>query len=200
MLALGACSTSSDNTDGGSNPTPPAVKNSEIDRMGRPAINTALTNPFDTLGSTTVNQAKDEYNANATRTSWTKYVGSPTAGYFSGNLAIFDSLDTVCGNQLAAAGTVGPTRYNGLAGVLADDELFVDTSKTTCTTYLGVELNALNLIPNTDCGGRTPNEDVIDETYSALAIGAASGVTDGVPSDVNGPSSLTAFPFLTAPN
>jgi hypothetical protein len=61
-----------------------------------------------------------------------------------------------------------------------------------------VEANATTIIPNTDCGGRTPLEDVIDETYSLLAIGATSGVSDGVALD----STVTTdtFPFLAAAN
>ncbi len=55
-------------------------------------------------------------------------------------------------------------------------------------------------ITNDDCGGRTPLEDTIDVTYSVLAIGALTGVTDGVPVDADGTASLTAFPYLDTPN
>jgi hypothetical protein len=224
LFALGGCTTTESNMDAGTEMdagmdagpgvdggndagatdagllAPPTL-GVEIDRMGRPAINTALTNPFDTLGTITGDQAKDEYNANSTPANWAKYVGSPTAGYFAGNLAIFDSLDTVCGNQVAAAGGApSATTYAGLATVFADDQLFVNTGSSTCALYLGVELNATGIFANTDCGGRTPLEDVIDETYSALAVGQPSGVTDGVPQDNDGTASLTAFPFVTTPN
>jgi hypothetical protein len=81
-----------------------------------------------------------------------------------------------------------------------DDELYLNTASGDCSIYLGVEANAVNAIPNTDCGGRTPLENTIDETYSLLAIGAPSGVTNGITSDADSMPSLTEFPFLGAPN
>ena len=169
----------------------------QIDRVGRPGVNTALTDPFDTLntGATplTINQAKDAYNSEPDPTKWT----AKFAPWIIGNLAIFDGLDTNCGNQVAA--DAANPRYSFLGGYLATDVLLVDTTQTSCAIYLGVEAHALLATP-ADCGGRTPTEDVIDETYSLLAAGAPSGVTDGVPSDGEGSASTTAFPFLGAPN
>ena len=43
-------------------------------------------------------------------------------------------------------------------------------------------------------------EDTIDTTYSVLAIGALTGVGDGIAKDADGLASLTAFPFLDSPN
>ena len=37
-------------------------------------------------------------------------------------------------------------------------------------------------------------------TYSVLAIGALTGVGDGVPIDADGTASITAFPYLDTPN
>ncbi len=173
---------------------PPAAPGigAQIDRMGRPAINTALNHTFDS-NMATKDAAKDAYNANATPSTWNTAVPE-----FMANLAILDGLDTVCGNQLGADLT--PTRYQGLAGALADDELYVNAASGSCGAYLGVEANALGVVPNNDCGGRTPLEDIIDESYSVLAAGALSGVSDGVASDMTGTASLTTFPFLAAPN
>ena len=177
-------------TDGGSDsgiPTPPTLK-AQVDRMGRPAINTALNHAFDSNASA-AGTAKDTYNAD-------KNVGGWVAAYtpeFAKNLAILDGLDGTCGNQLGYA-----NGYTALAGLTADDRLYVDTSKSTCTTYLAVEANALNIIPNTDCGGRKLNYDVIDTTYSAVAIGAVTGVSDGIAAD-SSKTSGTTFPYLAAP-
>jgi hypothetical protein len=52
----------------------------------------------------------------------------------------------------------------------------------------------------TDCGGRTPLENTIDVTYSALVTGMASGVTNGITSSADGNANTTTFPFLGAPN
>jgi len=167
----GAGTTGSGGTGGTSGPP---TLGTQIDRIGRPAINTAISDPFD--GDATMHGAKqDAYNVATPAT------GSTFEAAFEANLAILDSLDTVCGNQFAADKTkTDATRYKALADVLADDQLYIDTSSGTCTTYLGVEANATGIIPNTDCGGRTLSEDVIDESYSLLAIGATTGVGDGV--------------------
>jgi len=179
----------------------------EIDRMGRPAVNTALTAPFGFFplpdgGSITEPAAKDLYNADGNPAGW---VQNYTLA-FAGNLAIYDSLDTVCGNQAAASpaysdGGIPPTRYQLLGSVLASDQLWIDTAVGSCGQYLAVELEALGAIPpGTDCGGRTPLEDTIDTTYSLLAIGLPAGVTDGISMDGDGVASLTTFPFLANPN
>jgi hypothetical protein len=177
--------------DGGGTPTPPAL-GMQIDRMGRPAINTAITDPFDAT-ATNHDMKQDAYNL-ATPSTAMAFEAA-----FEANLAILDGLDTICGNQFAAAtAKTDATRYKPLADVLLDDQLYVDTSSGTCAVYLGVEANATGIIPNTDCGGRTLTEDVVDVSYSVLATGMVSGVSDGVPMDDKTPSAT--FPFLVAPN
>ena len=99
--------------------------------MGRPAINTAITAPFDTA---THDMKQDQYNAATPGTAMTFEAA------FQANLAILDSLDRNCGNQFAADKTkTDAGRYKGLADVLLDDQLYVDTSSGTCAVYLGVE-------------------------------------------------------------
>jgi hypothetical protein len=171
----------------------------QIDRMGRPGVNTALTNPFfrESVPSEVAHHESvvDAYNADPDPSTWVKAFAPEIAG----NLAILDSLDTVCGNQLLSGPSATPGRYDALAGVLADDQLYVNTSSGSCGQYLAVEANYLG-IKNNDCGGRTPLEDTIDTTYSLLAEGRLSGVTDGIPSDGDGTASLSQFPFLDHPN
>ncbi|MGH7804472.1 MAG: hypothetical protein ACREQJ_08990 [Candidatus Binatia bacterium] len=172
---------------------------SQIDRMGRAGVNTAVTDPFyrESVAAEQVrhDQNADDYNASRDRDDW---VGE-FAPALEPNLAILDSLDTVCGNQLLAGPAVAPGRYRGLAEVLADDALWVNSQSGSCAQYLAVEGNAIG-ITNGDCGGRTPLHDTIDVTYSALAAGALAGVTDGIAKDGDGTASLDAFPFLAAPN
>ena len=163
----------------------------QIDRMGRPAINTALNKTFES-DVMVANTGKDAWNANADQATWTQYVPE-----IQKNLAILDSLDTNCGNQLAADKTkTDAARYAPLASVLADDRLYVNIAGTTCTQYLGVEANVLGLM-NTDCGGRALAYDVIDLSYSALAAGALSGVSDGIPA--SNAAQGTTFPYLATP-
>jgi hypothetical protein len=185
-------------TEGGAPGLPPApVLGTQIDRMGRPAINTALNHTFDPACTTTSCPAKDEYNADDVITHWPSYVPQ-----FEGNLAIYDGLDGNCGNQ---AGFAAATGYATLAGVLADDRLWVNTAAATCQQYLALEFNALG-VTNTDCGGRTPNESAIDLTFNVVA-----GMLNvaGLPSNpgpltngIKAPSAPagTTFPYLQPPH
>jgi hypothetical protein len=175
------------------NPPPPTLLPNEVDRMGRAGVNTALTAPF--ADSTTQNTAKNAYNAESDRSNWPGAFQSEIAG----NLAILDALDGVCGNQLLAGETAMAGRYDLLASILADDVLSVNTDSGTCAQYLAVEANAVG-ITNSDCGGRTTLYNSIDTTYSVLAIGALSGVTNGITVDGDGHASTTTFPFLDVPN
>ncbi len=179
-------------------PAPPAgqpATGPQIDRMGRAAINTALIGPFRDPGSGGARGAiQDLYNQAALPSQW----NDRFAGEIASNLAIYDGLDRNCGNQLLAGDTAAAGRYGALAGVLADDRLYVNTDSGSCQVYLGVEGNAVG-ITNTDCGGRTPLEDTVDVSYSVLAAGQLSGVTDGVPSDADGNASVDQFPFYDAP-
>ncbi|MBK8256548.1 MAG: hypothetical protein IPK82_28245 [Polyangiaceae bacterium] len=179
-------------TGGSSIPAPPTL-GKQIDRMGRPAINTAANNTFND-NPEQADQAKDAYNADGSVSTW----ASSYAGEIGKNLAILDGLDTVCGNQLLADGAKNdPTRYAGLAGALADDRLYVNTAGASCTTYLAVEADATGILANNDCGGRRLSYDVIDISYSALAAGALSGVSDDV--DALPAAQSEVFPHLIAP-
>src|SRR5215510_14299017 len=108
-----------------SNPPPPPLGAVQIDRMGRAAVNTALTNPF-FRESVAIEESQhevilDDYNATSDPSEWVLRFSSLIAA----NLAILDSLDGVCGNQLLA-GPPGSGRYTTLATILADDQLFVN--------------------------------------------------------------------------
>ncbi|MEA2747698.1 MAG: hypothetical protein QOI41_1841, partial [Myxococcales bacterium] len=78
------------------NPAPPTL-GAQIDRLGRPAINTALTATFETDAGVK-GAKKDAYNQDNAQAGWNpKYIPEQ-----AGNLAIFDALDAVCGNQFLA--------------------------------------------------------------------------------------------------
>lgn len=164
----------------------------QIDRFGRPAINTALNNTFN-ANMEQKDQAKDAWNADDKVAGWAAKYKAEVAK----NLAIIDSLDANCGNQLLASKDVAAGRYDTLASVLADDRQWLNANATSCDVYLGVEANATMLVPNQDCGGRALKYDVIDISYSALAAGSLVGVTDGIgpPNSVGG----EVFPYLAAP-
>jgi hypothetical protein len=143
----------------------------QIDRMGRPGINTALINLVPSTGTA----IKDAYNRAEGVANWTQFTGEMT-----NNLAALDTLDGRANAVLPAA---------TLAGVLVDDRLIIDVSKPACDEYLAVELGVAG-----KCGGRTLNRDVIDDTLGAVV---GPGVSDNVNNDNN---NLTDFPFLADPN
>jgi len=186
-----------------SNPAPKI--GTQIDRMGRPAVNTALTDPFGLVANTTTDAFKDSYNAESNPAMWQgKFMTAIEA-----NLAVLDAADTVCGNSVGVMGdgVDAGNRYSFIATVLADDELYVNTTSGTCGLYLAQEATALGLSAAAgDCGGRTPLEDVVDESYTLLTagvtayLGNAHAVTDGIDVDADHPPSATDFPFLGAPN
>jgi len=183
-----------DGGDGGpaGNPAVPTL-GAQIDRFGRPAINTALNHSFD-ANDTTKGAAKDLYNS-ALPATWSTF-----APEFAKNLAILDGLDGQCGNQFLAAATVTASQYATLAGALSDDELYVNSAQSTCGVFLGVEAEAVGVLTAGlgKCGGRTLTDDVIDTSYSVLAAGVFTGVTDGIASDADGAQTAT-FPFLAPP-
>ncbi len=164
----------------------------QIDRVGRPAVGTALIGAFHP-DETAKGMLKDDYNSNSDPASWR----DAYAGEIMGNLAILDALDADCGNQLVA--DAGEKRYEFLATVLADDRLYVHSDRSECGEYLGLEAEIVGAIPQGagGCGGREPADDVIERSYSALAAGLLAGVDDGVSAD-DAPL-LPNFPFLATP-
>ena len=143
----------------------------QIDREGRPAINTATINLVPSTGTA----LKDAYNRAEGLANWTQFTGEMTA-----NLAALDTLDG------RANALLPPAQF---AALLVDDRLVIDVSKPACDEYLAVELGVAG-----KCGGRTFNRDVIDDTLGA-AVGP--GVSDNVPNDN---SSLADFPFVGEAN
>jgi hypothetical protein len=198
--------------DAPATPAPPTL-GAQIDRMGRPAINTVLNHGFDP-NATAAAAAKDTYNQDGSVGTWPTSYG-PEIGK---NLAVLDALDGVCGNQIeyngmlaGQVGSAGSNSYAQLAGLLSMDVLVLETAKTNCPYYLSVEFAILQNAPTIPtCGGRKPSFDVIDASYSALAAGTSgfdftdpSGnpkplVTDGVSTHTD--IDETTFPFLGTPH
>lgn len=168
-------------TDGGGD-TPAPLPTGQIDRMGRPAINTALVSA----------DLKDEYNKTSTYaapfpTTFTKS--------FNDSLVFIDMLDGKADWTLAAGA-------HPLRDPLLADFLVVDTGKPCPDkgSYLDVELFVLGLRPtaNTTCGGRTLNDDVMDTTLTATVTALKGPVKDNV--DAATKPATATFPYLQAPN
>jgi hypothetical protein len=224
-------------------PAAPAL-GTQIDRMGRPAINTALNHGFD-ANMTTAQAAKTAYNIDGNSAGWQAayvpafmqslaivdaidmgfcgnsrcevlenqlpYDASTNPGGCPADCTAAGTIDNPCGNQPAYKAPADPTMsYLRLAGLLANDEIYVDTNsikKGVCGVYLAIEFAAaIQGAPGTNetCGGRTLEYDVIDSSLSVLSAGVA-GLTptfqpkigDDVPKHTD---YLTDFPYLGVPH
>jgi hypothetical protein len=195
LLALGCGGDDDDGMNGGpdagGDPAPPSLGD-PIDRTGRPAVSTATIQTFNG-DSDAKGIRKDEYNA-AGPSQWAGFKADIMT-----SLAIIDSLDETCGNQLIADGDAD-LRYGALADVLADDQLYVLSTSGECGVYLGLEGEIVGALEAGagGCGGRTPADDVIDRSYSVLAAGILTGVDDTI--TANDKSFSDDFPFLAAPH
>jgi hypothetical protein len=192
----------------------------QIDRMGRPAVNTALNATIDADPGKTAK--KDAYNRASMPSMWSATVLTTTPASrtilqeFMFYIGVFDALDQASGLGGTAAGPGGGcgngalfnmpagAGYGTLATVLSNDELYVDTGKNTCLVYLSVEVDVI-AGSHTQCGGRTLTHDVVDSSYSLLAAGvngfnsSFSGlVTDGVVAHTDVDNAM--FPFLGPPH
>jgi hypothetical protein len=208
--------------DGGNPDTPkfpaPPMLGAQIERIGRPAIITALIGAFSTdPAKTSIRNAYNQATDPATWKSTLLQAGVTIEAELKTNLAVWDAFDTGlsltgagCGNIMHYIGPPGPTSYQFMADVLSDDELHVDTSRTACTVYFALELEYLSggtFLHNT-CGGRMPSRNVIDMTYSILAAG--SNGLDGPANDFSpklhgsltphADAKDTTFPFLGPPH
>ncbi len=169
---------------GGGVPEIPTL-GAQIDRKGRPAINTATTATF--TDNATRNAAEAAYNANDDPSTWAAAYQPDVAV----QLGIYDGLDEDCGNQ-PFYDTLGNAGYGTLSTVVANDWLTLYSGETTCG-YLGVELDILaGAATPTSCGGRTLAEDVMDTTY--FLVSGAAGFGDTVDEPAAAPSD--AFPYL----
>ena len=191
-LALASVGCDDDTSKGGTMdmaasefPTAPTIGTTQLDRMGRAGVNTALTDPFYT-DKTAHGVKQDAYNQ-APQSMWPTF-----ADQFATALGVFDGLDGICGNQPLAATSAGDGgaagEYGALAGILANDQLLLDTTVASCDptkNYLAVEVGVILSSPPTSCGGRTPLDDAIDVTYAALSGGILSmvPVVNGVTAD-----------------
>jgi hypothetical protein len=200
LLVVASLSCSSDDEPGtatgnlvgalgkGNRPNP--VGGERIDRAGRPAISAALISTFNPDDRET---DLDRYNksGNANR-DFIPIIAS--------SLAILDGLDGDCGSQLAIDNDLD-NPYGPLATALDDDQIYVQSDRDGVgSVYLGVEGEALGVLPRGQGsgGGRVPGDDVVERSYSALVAGQLNGIDDLVDSD-DAEHDIDTFPFLAEP-
>ena len=195
-------------------PAPP-VLGAQLDRRGRPLIREALIGVF--ASDTIKAAARDIYDQAPDPATWattTLRTNVTIQAELEANLAVFDAIDRSlmvqnrtlkgCGNALKYGEQLGGA-YQGAAQLFADDQLYVDTSLSSCGVYFDIELQFVQtaLVHGT-CGGRTPIHDVVDVTYSVLAGGTEAllsefrgAIGDGVTAH---PDVTATFPFLGPPH
>jgi hypothetical protein len=213
----GAVSDAVGNPDAMGFPAPPAL-GAQIDRMGRPAISTALVAVLASAGPAKTAQ-KDAYNHAADPAAWRTTMLQTNVTVereLRGNLAVLDAIDrglttpmAGCGSALMYVGPPGASTYQGAADMFADDQLYVDTARQSCSVYLALEFEHASggTVPHSTCGGRMLGHDVIDATYSVLVSGLGDYDPrrgDLVPKIRDGatvhPDITDTFPFLGPPH
>jgi hypothetical protein len=169
----------------------------QLDRMGRPFVGNTLLGVSPFSDDQPSGDERQRFNTTTVKGS---AVYAPT---IARSLAMQDSLDGTCGNQVLADRIRDPaTRYQALARVFADDRLWVNTASQTCSQFFAVELAALagRRQYAADCGGRSPVYDTPNVWRSLLVAGTTGGTHwDGLERDEHAPSA-TDFPFLAPPD
>ncbi|MGE0548375.1 MAG: hypothetical protein AB7O24_02300 [Kofleriaceae bacterium] len=207
-LFAAGCTKLIDHGDRDAPNTDPRVLGPQLDRMGRPYVSNLLIAPLDDLVPRTAK--RDAYNQADDPSTWATILIDPSANpprtivaELAANIALYDPISftggpNVCGTSLMYQSPASLTSYLAAATLLADDRIYVDTTKATCEAYLAVELGVAQSVSG--CGGRTPLVDTFDVTYTALATGllAAAGFGDDV--SAHDDVSATAFPFLGNPH
>ena len=165
-----------------------------IERVGRPEVKNMLLAPkqFDPVNRDL--EIRDLYNLEDAFHLGPSYQGAYRAR-LNANLAFWDGLD---------GRTDWPADGNGdhpLTDLVLADHLVVDVTKPYAErgSFLEIELAALAGKPHETCGGRAPNDDVIDRLFTTL-VNAGNGpvIRDGV-DQATRPATRT-FPYLAPPN
>ena len=167
----------------------------QVDRAGHPLVSVLLVPP----------SLQDQYNA---LSSFAPNVPRALQEGLASRLASFDTLRLGDGGPDPIDWTVDGGA-SPLLNLYLSDVLLVDTA-LSCTGpdggfasgYLAIEREIhLSGPTHSTCGGRTPNENVVDQTLTLLVTAGRDGgpaITQGV----SGPSkwSTTSFPYLAEPN
>jgi hypothetical protein len=165
-----------------------------IERVGRPEVKNMLLAPkqFDQLNRDL--EIRDLYNMEDGFHLGPSYRGAYRAR-LNANLAFWDGLDGKIDWPVNDAGD------HPLTNLVLADFLVVDLTKPYAErgSFLEIELAALAGKPHETCGGRAPNDDVIDTLFTVL-VNAGNGpvIRDGVDRATR-PATHT-FPYLAAPN
>jgi hypothetical protein len=168
--------------------------NVRIERVGRPEVKNMMLGPkqFDPVNRDL--EIRDLYNMEDAFQLQDGYLGAYRAR-LDANLAFWDGLDGKLDWPANADGT------HPLTELMLADYLAVDIGKPYVErgSFLEIERAVREGRAHETCGGRAPNDDVIDTLFT-LMINGGNGpvIRDGVDS-ASRPASGT-FPYLASPN
>jgi Domain of unknown function (DUF4331) len=165
-----------------------------LERVGRPEVKNMMLAPkqFDPVNRDL--EIRDLYNMEDAFHLADAYKGAYRAR-LDANLVFWDGLDGKIDWKTDASGS------HPLTDCILADYLIVDVSKPyqETGTFFEIERSVLNGRRHESCGGRAPNDDVMDTIFS-LMVNAGRGpiVRDGV--DRATRPATQAFPYLASPS
>ena len=165
-----------------------------FERVGRPEVKNLMLAPkqFDTVNRDL--EIRDLYNMEDAFHLAEAYQGAYRAR-LNANLAFWDSLDGATDWHTNGDGS------HPLTELVLADYLVVDIAKPYAETgsFLEIERAARERRDHVTCGGRAPNDDVMDTIFTELVnAGRGPRISDGV-NQATRPASQT-FPYLASPN
>ena len=167
--------------------------NLRIERIGRPVVDLLLDpRQFDQVNRDL--EIRDLYNMDDAFHLSAAYVNAYRAR-LNANLAFWDGLD---GKKDWPAGLDGT---HPLTELILADYLAIDSTKSyeERGSFLEIELAARRGQPHLTCGGRAPNDDVMDTLFTMMVNGGNGPVIrDGV--DWPTMPASGQFPYLAPPN
>jgi hypothetical protein len=164
-----------------------------LERVGRPEVKNVILfwKDFDPVNRDL--DLRDLYGLEDAFHLGKDYQGAYRAR-LNANLAVFDRLDGQTDWPLDGQGA------HPLTELLLADHLVVDVSKPYAEdSFLEIERAMLQGRQHATCGGRSPNDDVMDTLYTLLVnAGGGPRIGDGV-DRATAPATRT-FPYLAPPN
>jgi hypothetical protein len=165
-----------------------------LERVGRPEVKNMMLAPkqFDQVNRDL--EIRDLYNMEDAFHLADAYQGAYRAR-LDANLSFWDGLDG------KADWSINESGRHPLTELILADFLVVDLSKPyqESGSFLEIELATIDGRAHTTCGGRAPNDDVMDTIFS-LMINAGHGprIRDGI--DRASQPASQAFPYLAPPS
>jgi hypothetical protein len=165
----------------------------QVDRAGRPLVAMLLMPP----------SLEDDYNAAPT---FDTPLSRTLEDALSSRLGALDTIGLADGGQDPTDWIVPDGAVHPLLPIVSLDALLIDPALSSslsdggfASTYFDLEREAL--LPDaghSTCGGRTPNDDVVDSMLTLLVTRNRAPIAQGI----SGPAkpAATVFPYFADPN